>query len=369
MKINLKQVSSGIKSTVASASGNLENFLGSGGTGGFSVSAGDNGVSINANFNALLEKTKVGNLIKSPIASLFSTPIKEPLQFPLDLTNEHFMIFTVKVRDRQSRTEVATTQAIRNIALPIPSNLQTTYGAQYENTDLGALGAAAAGRVSGADLRGAANDISDLIQSKVDTAVNAFKKGDTDAQVQAGATVAPAAATAAATAGFGSVAGGLTALGTGGSVIDGVGISEGLAINPHMAVLFKGVDMREHTFAFKFIARNAQESIDIQKIIDAFKYHMHPEYSAGSLAFAYPDEFEISFAEAIRANLYKIGTCVLKSMTVNYNGEGIPIFYQDTGAPVSVELSLTFQETKIITRDTLDSGLPVSPNTTKPGEK
>ena len=82
MKINLKQVTSGIKSTVASASGNLENFLGSGGTGGFSISAGDNGVSVNANFNALLEKTKVGNLVNSPLADLFNNnKVKEPIPY------------------------------------------------------------------------------------------------------------------------------------------------------------------------------------------------------------------------------------------------------------------------------------------------
>ena len=56
MKINLKQVSSGIKSTVASVKGKLENVAGAAGIGGFSVSAGSNGISINANFNSLLEK-------------------------------------------------------------------------------------------------------------------------------------------------------------------------------------------------------------------------------------------------------------------------------------------------------------------------
>ena len=136
-----------------------------------------------------------------------------------------------------------------------------------------------------------------------------------------------------------------------------------------MAVLFKGVDMREHSFNYKFIARNQQESIAIQKIINAYKYHMHPEYAAGSLAFKYPDEFEISFADAIAGNLYKIGTCVLKTMTVNYNGEGIPLFFDQSGAPVSIEIQLAFQETKIITRGDLDSGLPQPVNTTPEGSQ
>lgn len=370
MKINLKQVTSGIKSTVASASGNLENFLGSGGTGGFSISAGDNGVSVNANFNALLEKTKVGNLVNSPLADLFNNnKVKEPLQFPADLTNEHYMIFTVKNRVRQSRKDVAEDLTIRNIVLPIPSNLQTTYGAQYENADLGALGAAAAGRISGGQLAAAGNDIGELISSRINSTVGAFKSGDTDAQVQAGAPLAAAVATGVAGKLGGGLGAGLGAAFTGASVVQGIGIDEGLAINPHMAVLFKGVDMREHSFNYKFIARNQQESIAIQKIINAYKYHMHPEYAAGSLAFKYPDEFEISFADAIAGNLYKIGTCVLKTMTVNYNGEGIPLFFDQSGAPVSIEIQLAFQETKIITRGDLDSGLPQPVNTTPEGSQ
>lgn len=366
MKINLKQVTSGIKSQVAQVTGNLENIAGAAGKGSFSISAGSNGVSINANFNSLLEKTKVGNLVNSPLADLYdNSKVKEPLQFPDDLTNEHYMIFTVKNRVRESRKDPAQDLSVRNIVLPIPSNLQTTYGAQYENADLGALGAAAAGRVNAGQLAAAGSDLTELISSRISQTVGAFKSGDTDAQVRTGAPLAAAVATGVAGKLGGSLGAGLGAAFTGASVVQGIGLDEGLAVNPHMAVLFKGVDMREHSFTYKFIARNAEESIALQKIISAYKYHMHPEYVAGSLAFRYPDEFEISFADAIAGNLYKIGTCVLKSMSVNYNGEGLPLFFQDTGAPVSIEIQLSFQETKIITRGDLDSGLP-QPNNTSP---
>ena len=46
----------------------------------------------------------------------------------------------------------------------------------------------------------------------------------------------------------------------------------------------------------------------------------------------------------------------MKNVNVNYNGESIPIFFEDTGAPVSVEISLTFQELEIQTKQTLDIG-------------
>jgi hypothetical protein len=83
---------------------------------------------------------------------------------------------------------------------------------------------------------------------------------------------------------------------------------------------------------------------------------MHPNYKIGNLAFEYPDEFTIEFSSTLAPYLYKIGTCVLKNVSINYNAEGVPAFF-DTGAPVSVEISMTFQETKIITKDNLDDPL------------
>lgn len=356
-KINLKQLTSVGKSVAGQVGGNLENVAGAAGKGSFSVSAGENGISINANFNELLKKETTGNKIISPLNSLYSNPkVKEPITFPSDLTNEHYMIFSVMNRNRENRSAAVTETAIRNIVLPIPNNLQATYGAQYENEGLGALGAAAAGRLSAEQLGQGANDIGELIKSKFGAATGAIKSGDNDGMLKAAAIVTPLVATAAATGGAGSVAGALTGLGTGGSVLSGVGVDEGIAINPHMAVLFKGVDMREHSFTYKFIARNSQESETLQKLIAVLKYHMHPGYTAGTMAFEYPDEFEISFADSISSNLYKIGTSVLKSLTVNYNGEGIPLFFEDTGQPVSIEISMAFQETKIVTRENMDTG-------------
>ena len=365
-KINLKQLTAAGKSMAAQVGGNLENVAGAAGKGSFSASAGENGVSINANFNELLKKETTGNKVISPLNALYANPkVREPITFPSDLTNEHYMIFSVMNRDRENRSSSVTETAIRNIVLPLPNNLQATYGAQYENEGLGALGAAAAGRLSASDLGKGVSDIGGLISSKFSSGSSALMSGDNDGMLKAAAIVTPLVATAAAAGGAGSVAGALAGLGTGGSVLSGIGVDEGIAINPHMAVLFKGVDMREHSFTYKFIARNSQESETLQKLIAVLKYHMHPGYAAGTLAFNYPDEFEISFAESIAANLYKIGTCVLKSLTVNYNGEGIPLFFEDTGQPVSIEITMAFQETKIITRDSMDTGY-YQPKSTQP---
>lgn len=369
-KINLKQLTSVGKSVAAQVGGNLEQIAGAAGKGAFSVSAGPNGVSINANFNELIKKETTGNKISSPLYPLFSNPkVKQPIVFPSDLTDEHYMIFSVMNRNRENRTAAPVETAIRNIVLPLPNNLQASYGAQYENEGLGALGAAAAGRLSSENLGKGAEDIGALISSKFNAGKDAMKSSDSDGMLKTAAILTPIVATAAAAGGAGSVAGALTALGTGGSVLSGIAVDEGLAINPHMAVLFKGVDMREHSFTYKFIARNSAESETLQTLIAVLKYHMHPGYTAGTLGFQYPDEFEISFADKIAANLYKVGTCVLKSLTVNYNGEGIPLFFEDTGQPVSIEITMAFQETQIVTRENMDTGYAKSKSSPTKGSQ
>jgi len=214
----------------------------------------------------------------------------------------------------------------------------------------------------------AVSSLGDMIATRFEQAGNAMKTVDSDAGVftMAGQALGADGATKAtgmfgpaiAAATGAKVAGGLGSLLALGSsaegVVAGIGLSEGLALNPHLAVVFNNVGFRSHSFTYKFIARNQEESDAIKRIINTFKYHMHPSYDYGTIAFKYPDEFEIEFASAIAPYLYDIGTCVLKDVSVNFNGEGTPIFFEGSGAPVSIEIQLSFQETFIYTKERLE---------------
>ena len=79
---------------------------------------------------------------------------------------------------------------------------------------------------------------------------------------------------------------------------------------------------------------------------------MLPSYKYNKLAFNYPDEFEIEFSTTVAPFLYNIGTCVLKSFNVSYNGQGVPQFFSHTQAPIEVDIQLGFQEVHIETRET-----------------
>ena len=239
--------------------------------------------------------------------------------------------------------------------LPIPGNLAVAYAAQYESTGLGILGAMSAGRVGGGTLSAGATDAVNQIVNKV-RSVNA------DSQ-SVGELVA-AGGVALATTAIGSQSMlGAALIGAGGisSVVTGQLLQAGLAINPHQAQVFRGVDFRSHQFDYKFVARNQTESNTLKNIISAFKRAMLPGNAIGSregsagLAFTYPEEFTLSFAPRIASYLYQIGRSVLTNFNITYNGENLPIFFETTGAPVSINLSMTFQETQVLTKDGFNS--------------
>jgi len=354
-KQTLKQIVSSGKSTISQISGSLENVAGAAGKGGFSLSTGPNGVSISANFNQLLKKKVEGNKVKSPLKDLYENPnVKAPIVFPSDLDNDHYIIFKVMKERRRNRNDTKESSTYQSIVLPIPSNLQIASSAGYSDTKLGIFGGMAAGKINAQDLKNATTSLVDGVLNKVSQAQEAYKTNDADAATQISGLLGPVAVAGAAATIGGSIAGLLALGGTAGDVGAALQVSEGIALNPHLATVFEGVGFRNHQFQYKFMPRNEQESDTIRQMINTFQYYMHPSYIPGGLAFNYPEEFQIEFASTVRPYLYDIGTCVLKDFTVNYNGEGTPLFFDTSGAPVSIEINMSFQETFIVTKNTLE---------------
>lgn len=130
----------------------------------------------------------------------------------------------------------------------------------------------------------------------------------------------------------------------------------GKTVNPHMSLLFKGMDLRTFTFNFHLMARNQQESENIQKIITLFKLAMHPHTTeeSGARWLNYPDNFNIGLFSPANKYLFNFNTCVLAGMNVDYAGSGIPSFFTETGAPVDIRMSLTFKELAMVTRDDIE---------------
>lgn len=128
------------------------------------------------------------------------------------------------------------------------------------------------------------------------------------------------------------------------------------SLNAFKEVIFEAVDFRSFAFKYKFLPKNKKESDDIKRIINLFKFHMHPEMSSGKLFFIYPSEFQITYFYKGQKNEYfhSFRPCVLESMDVSYGGEQFSSFKD--GQPTEVNISLIFRETEILTKDLIGNG-------------
>ena len=145
-----------------------------------------------------------------------------------------------------------------------------------------------------------------------------------------------------------------------GDVLPGVGAARGAAAsqlvqgsisNPNLAAVFKGVDLRRHTFRWKMIAYNSNESSQIDQMVTKLKQRALPERELnGNFVLKYPHI----------AYLYMVGPkgnglitfsekgAFIEHISASYNGQSHPSFFIGTNSPVEVELSISFIERSIV---------------------
>ena len=186
----------------------------------------------------------------------------------------------------------------------------------------------------------------------------------------------------------------------------------GYAVNPFLGVSYISPDLRTQSFTFNFTPRNEPEAIEVMNILDAFKYYTHPEYGNFGKAFAKkmglsskkaepepvaegdkgtgsgiekfgknvvddgsdvisklgtmadkfilktPALFDINFINAeggVNENLFRFGPAVCTDVTCNYSPAGVWRSFRN-GVPTQVDLSLSFQEMEILTKDKIEAG-------------
>ena len=136
----------------------------------------------------------------------------------------------------------------------------------------------------------------------------------------------------------------------------------GEAENPYMEVLFDAMSLRTFTYNFTFAPKNEQEALEVQKIIQLFRFHMAPELRGGQSRFlGLPSQFDIHYmflskdGIASENNYYnRIATCVLQNCAVNYTPNGVKSF--EDGGPTTTNMTLTFKETELLTKDLIAQG-------------
>lgn len=285
--------------------------------------------------------------------------------FPADLA-EHgaFMSCTpyLEYRDHQFDTKYDSTGTA--VYLPMPSGLAVGYNATWDQQQLGFLGEAVRKGIGAPSASSAIKDIGAALSATGVKALVDMVAGD---------------------------------------AVSGAGVALGMMSNPGYALMFSGSNFRSYTFSYNLIARNENESRVIRKLINIFKYYMSPSRGTSDKLnkitnefvdasgldkdkkireasnkfiedvgkfgiISYPSLWEIQFhftdsssadlSQSTKTNnfLFKPAKCALQSFNVDYNsGLGVPAFFK-TGAPVTTNITMTFIESEIVTRESITDG-------------
>lgn len=120
--------------------------------------------------------------------------------------------------------------------------------------------------------------------------------------------------------------------------------------NPHMTTSFNGVNLRQLQFEWTLSPRSEKESKALRDIVTQIKYFAHPSFDSriGRFSLLYPDECYFRWV-GCEEYLEPIKKCVVTDIVLE-NAPNGAAFYPG-GAPVSMNLNLTFQEVEIRTRE------------------
>ena len=129
-------------------------------------------------------------------------------------------------------------------------------------------------------------------------------------------------------------------------------IEAGEAMNPNTALQFDNVAIRSFNFTFKLVAESAKEAQSALLIENMFRKALYPEVK-DRLYLEYPPTFKVKFYHGEKENIFmpQIHESFLANMSTTYNASSN--MYHADGSPSEIDLSLTFTETKAMTREAL----------------
>ena len=229
---------------------------------------------------------------------------------------------TAKIADNATSLKNSPALRIRDtISLHIPQSPQAKYGATFENESIGTLLGA---------IGGLGGDVNGLME-----AASGGLAGELIARGLADAASLPKEL--------------------------GININAGALAratskkvrNPFQEQIFKTMNFRTFAFQYKFAPRNDAEFQSVQKIIQLFRFHMHPEKSPTGAFFTFPSVFDIEYRYKDSRNAFvnKIATSVLTDLSIDYGSEGVFTTFRGTaGKPSEITMAMQFREIVLLSK-------------------
>lgn len=140
----------------------------------------------------------------------------------------------------------------------------------------------------------------------------------------------------------------------GSGVADVIDFSTKQVIAPNTNTTFQNSSIRQFGFTFKLVSKTKKEAVAIDDIVNNFRRGMYPK--GNDVVLAYPSTWEIKFNNADGSEnkfISKIYSCYLTSLSATFNGS-TNLFHED-GSPVETDVNVTFQETKALTQDDIET--------------
>jgi len=279
------------------------------------------------------------------------------LKFPEDLSTHFFSLQARKFQHDKAGNEK--TLPIGMILLPVPTNVVENQGVSYNEVEMGALGGELADQIAKMNFNQAADAIgnyfkgvaeagADLTSAKGRKELAQKLKDPNNAAVNA---VSIQLRKMQNPIGF------------------GLNRYFGSAPNPHVTTMFRGVQLRNHTFTWLLAPQSYTETQILKMIIQQFRQSMLPQRTASNMTLAFPDQWHLRFSGGLDGaisgrggnlppkpnSMYQFKPAVLRNLQINYAPTGNPSFFRTTGAPTHVQISVDFLETAIHTRDDYDT--------------
>ena len=245
-----------------------------------------------------------------------------------------------RVNQRETLSALKVTPKSGNsVALYLPMAYQVNESLNYENTALNISGAAGLAALNAGS--GVVSSVGQGILEGTRSVTDFFEGGTT-------AVAARIAATRLASTPLGAL--------VPEGVRNAIGLAARVTVNPNIRTTFKGVNIREFTFQFKFLPKSGEESLAVKKIVRLFRENAFPEQIPLSgeipLGYKYPNIFKIRLLSGKTGEFKNVGTpikmCHLRNISTVYNATS-QTFHPD-GSPTEIDLNVSFTEYRTIHR-------------------
>ena len=235
------------------------------------------------------------------------------------------------------------------VILPIPTAVKDSSSASWSMTKMSPIMAAAVGTVAAPAVTAAGGNPGEAFQQIMD----ALTKSGTFLGA-GGAEYRQILAASLSSSFLGAV--GLTGL----EPSDILARTTGKVSNPNMELLFRGPNMREFEFAWKFACRSSEDAKRIRQIIKFMKLQCLPTVGENANLINSPNVFFIRYmnGDTRIKSLPQPKICALVNFGIDHTPDGMGWAAYEDSHPVSTSLVMQFAELTPLFRNEMEDAFP-----------